>query len=72
MRRWIVGINGDGWPEAIPLDRVDSLRVDPADGMAVFDIGAESGTMTKCCIVDEAELHNHLAFLAIGMKEAKP
>ena len=39
---WITGINRDGWPTAIPLDRVKQISVDPrceiGSGEAVIEL----------------------------------
>lgn len=53
---WITGISRDGWPTAIPLDRVKELRVDPDDMAAVIEFRDEpdiSETLTKAMICNE-------------------
>lgn len=69
---FLVGINGDGWPTAIPLDRVKELRVDPED-MAVTlefrDDTTRSDTLTKAVLCPEAETMWMLRSLATIAKE---
>lgn len=53
---WITGISRDGWPTAIPLDRVKELRVDPDDKAAVIEFRDEpdrSETLKKAMICNE-------------------
>lgn len=69
---FIVGLNGDNWPTAIPLDRIGSIRVDPED-MAVtlefLDDTTRSETLTKAVICNEVEMMGMLHALATIAKE---
>lgn len=69
---FLVGLNGDNWPTAIPLDRVSSIRVDPED-MAVtlefLDDTTRSETLTKAVLCNEAETMWMLRSLATIAKE---
>lgn len=69
---FLVGLNNDGWPTAIPLDRVKELRVDPED-MAVTlefrDDSKRSETLTKAVLCLEAETMWMLRALATIEKE---
>ena len=69
---FLVGLNGDGWPTAIPLDRVKELRVDPED-MAVtlefLDDTTRSETLTKAHLCNEPQTMCMLRALATIAKE---
>ena len=71
---FLVGLNGDHWPTAIPLDRVSSIRVDPED-MAVTlefrDDTTRSETLTKSVLCNEIDMACMLRGLAtIAKREA--
>lgn len=64
--RFIVGLNSDGWPTAIPLDRVREIRIDPDDAAAVIefrDDPAISQTLRTCLFCDEVDLKHYLLIL---------
>ena len=71
---FLVGLNNDGWPTAIPLDRVREIRVDPEDMAATLefrDDSKRSETLTKSVICNEAETMWMLRGLAtIAKREA--
>jgi hypothetical protein len=68
---FLVGLNRDEWPTAIPLDRVSSIRVDPEDMEATLEFldHSRSETLTKASICNEAELVWMLGVLATIAKE---
>ena len=69
---FLVGLNGDTWPTAIPLDRVKELRVDPEDMAAVIEFRDNpdiSQTLTKAVICNEVEAMWMLRALAVIAKE---
>lgn len=69
---FIVGLNLDGWPTAIPLDRVKELRLDTHDKAAVLEFRDEpsfSQALTSPMICEHAELMSALRSLAGGGKE---
>ena len=70
---FVVGLNLDGWPTAIPLDRVKELRLDMDDKAAVLefrDDPAVSHTMTTAFICNASEVKDYMMILQT--KEAKP
>lgn len=61
--KFIIGLDTDGWPTAIPLDRVREIRIDPRDAAAVIEFRDDptiSQTLETCIICDEADLQNCL------------
>ena len=69
---FLVGLNGDNWPTAIPLDRVKELRVDPEDMAAVIEFRDNpdiSQTLTKAVMCNEVEAMWMLRSLAVIAKE---
>ena len=69
---FLVGLNRDNWPTAIPLDRVSSIRVDPEDMAAVIeflDDTTRSETLTKAVMCNEAETMWMLRALVVIAKE---
>ena len=61
---WITGINRDGWPTAIPLDRVNQISVDPhcpiGSGEAVIELRDDqthSEAMSFVSVTDTASLN---------------
>lgn len=69
---FLVGLNSDGWPTAIPLDRVREIRVDPEDMATVIefrDDSKRSETLTKAVLCPEAETMWMLRGLATIAKE---
>jgi DNA-directed RNA polymerase alpha subunit len=70
--KFIVGLNSDGWPTAIPLDRISELRIDPDDKAAALEFRDEpdrSETLEKAMICEHAEFMSALRSLAGGGKE---
>jgi len=71
--KFIVGINNDGWPTAIPLDRVREIRIDPDDAAAVIEFRDDptiSQTLDPCIICDDANLQNCLRIF-VPKKDAR-
>ena len=69
---FLVGLNRDNWPTAIPLDRVKELRVDPEDMAAVIEFRDNpdiSQTLTKAVVCNEVEMMWTLRALAVIAKE---
>jgi hypothetical protein len=69
--KFIVGLNSDGWPTAIPLDRISELRIDPDDKAAVIEFRDDptiSYTLTTAFICKASEVKDYMIFLT---KEAK-
>ena len=68
---FLVGLNSDNWPTAIPLDRVSSIRVDPEDMEATVEFldDTRSETLTKASICNEAEIVWMLRALATIAKD---
>jgi|GEM_PF-6871660 hypothetical protein len=63
---FIVGLNIDGWPTAIPLDRVKELRIDPDDKAAVLEFRDEprvSQALTTALICEASELKDYMVLL---------
>ena len=70
--KFIVGLNSDGWPTAIPLDRISELRIDPDDKSAVIDFRDDptiSYTLTTAFICEASEVKDYMIVLT---KKAKP
>lgn len=70
---FIVGLNIDGWPTAIPLDRVKELRIDPDDKAAVLEFRDEpavSYTLTTAFICNASEVRDYM--MVLQTKEATP
>ena len=64
--KFIVGLNSDGWPTAIPLDRIRELRIDPDDKSAVIEFRDDptiSYTLTTAFICDESEVKDYMILL---------
>lgn len=67
---WITGINRDGWPTAIPLDRVKQISVDPrcpiGSGEAAIELRDDqthSEAMSFVSGTDTASLNLRMASL---------
>lgn len=67
---WITGINRDGWPTAIPLDRVKQISVDPrcpiGSGEAAIELRDDpthSEVMSIVSVTDTASLNMTMANL---------
>ena len=63
---FIVGLNSDGWPTAIPLDRVKELRIAPDDKAAVIEFRDDptiSYTLTTASICEASELKDYMVLL---------
>ena len=61
--KFIVGLNSDGWPTAIPLDRISELRIDPDDKSAVIDFRDDptiSYTLTPAFICNASKLKDYM------------
>jgi hypothetical protein len=70
--KFIVGLNSDGWPTAIPLDRISELRIDPDDKSAVIEFRDDptiSYTLTTALICEASELKDYM--IVILKKETK-
>ena len=70
---FVVGLNLDGWPTAIPLDRVKELRLDTHDKAAVLEFRDDprfSQALTSPMICDVYDLQDRLMRLA--KKKRKP
>ena len=71
--KFVVGLNSDGWPTAIPLDRISELRIDPDDKSAVIDFRDDptiSYTLTTALICEASEVKDYMVLLL--KKEAQP
>lgn len=70
--KFLVGINTDGWPTAIPLDRVREIRIDPDDKATVIEFRDDPTIcqiLHPCAICDEADLQKHFGvFMPQGGK----
>jgi hypothetical protein len=68
---FLVGLNSDNWPTAIPLDRVSSIRVDPDDMEATLEFldDTRSETLAKAVLCNEAETMWMLRSLATIAKD---
>ena len=69
--RFIVGLNSDGWPSAIPLDRLKSISLDPDEGVAVLEFRDDptiSQTLSTAMICGDSDLQETLMML-MGMKK---
>ncbi len=68
---FLVGLDSDEWPTAIPLDRVSSIRVDPEDMAATIEFldDTRSETLTKAVLCNEAETMWMLRSLATIAKD---
>lgn len=67
---WITGLNRDGWPTAIPLDRVNQISVDPrcpiGSGEAIIELRDDqthSEAMSMVSVTDTASLNLTMASL---------
>jgi hypothetical protein len=61
--KFIVGLDSDGWPTAIPLDRIRELRIDPNDKAAVIEFRDDpniSYTLTTAFICDASDVTNYM------------
>jgi hypothetical protein len=64
--KFIVGLNSDGWPIAIPLERIRELRIDPDDKAAVIEFRDDptiSYTLTTAFICDASELTEYMTLV---------
>lgn len=73
---WITGINRDGWPTAIPLDRVKQISVDPrceiGSGEAVIELRDDSThaeVLGLASVTDTASLTMTMAGLCLNFRE---
>lgn len=73
---WITGINRDGWPTAIPLDRVKQISVDPrcpiGSGEAVIELRDDqthSEAMSMVSVTDTASLNLTMGNLCQMVRE---
>lgn len=69
---WLVGLNGDGWPTAIPLDRISLISVDPDDFRALVefrDDTARAEVLDKAMVCSESEMTWLLRALAVEAKK---
>jgi hypothetical protein len=73
---WITGINRDGWPTAIPLDRVKEIRLDPCSeigsGEAHIDLRDDpthAEVLTITSVSDTASLNLILGALCRMVRE---
>ena len=70
--KFIVGLNSDGWPTAIPLDRISELRIDPDDKAAVIEFRDDatiSYTLTTAFICKASEVKDYT--MLVLTKETK-
>lgn len=70
--KFIVGLNSDGWPTAIPLDRIRELRIDPDDKAAVIEFKDDptiSYTLETAFICKASEVKDYM--MLVLTKEAK-
>lgn len=70
--KWLVGLNGDNWPTAIPLDRISRISVDPDDAKAVVefrDDTARAEVLDDARVCSEVEMMWTLRALAIEAKK---
>jgi hypothetical protein len=73
---WITGINRDGWPTAIPIDRVEQISVDPrceiGSGETHIDLRdnpTNSEVFTMASVTDTASLNMMLGALCRMVRE---
>jgi hypothetical protein len=69
---FLVGLNQDNWPTAIPLDRVSSIRVAPEDLTAVVEFRDDTSraeVLDKAGVCCEVEMMWTLRALATIEKE---
>jgi hypothetical protein len=73
---WITGINRDGWPTAIPLDRVKQIGVDPrceiGSGEAVIELRDDptrAEVLGLASVTDTASLNMTMAGLCLNFRE---
>ena len=73
---WITGINRDGWPTAIPLDRVKQISVDPrckiGSGEAVIELRDDpthAEVLGLASVTDTASLNLMLGALCRMVRE---
>jgi hypothetical protein len=73
---WITGINRDGWPTAIPLDRVEEIRLDPRTEIGsvethidLRDNPTNSEVFTMAIVTDAAGLNLTMGGLCRMVRE---